>query len=64
MEIIKKILITIILVVATPVMAADHTVEMLSSSNGEMMVFKPAVLKIAPGDTVTWKATNLSLIHI
>ena len=39
-------------------MAADHTVEMLSSSNGEMMVFKPAVLKIAPGDTVTWKATN------
>ena len=44
--------------VAAPVMAADHTVEMLSSSNGEMMVFKPAVLKIAPGDTVTWKATN------
>ena len=43
---------------ATPVIAADHTVEMLSSSNGEMMVFKPAVLKIAPGDTVTWKATN------
>jgi len=23
-----------------------------------MMVFKPAVLKINPGDTVTWKATN------
>ena len=44
--------------VATPVIAADHTVEMLSSSNGEMMVFKPAVLKIAPGDSVTWKATN------
>ena len=46
------------LVMATPVIAADHTVEMLSSSNGEMMVFKPAVLKIAPGDSVTWKATN------
>ena len=45
-------------VMATPVIAADHTVEMLSSSNGEMMVFKPAVLKIAPGDSVTWKATN------
>ena len=43
---------------ANPVIAADHTVEMLSSSNGEMMVFKPAVLKIAPGDSVTWKATN------
>ena len=45
-------------VMAAPVIAADHTVEMLSSSNGEMMVFKPAVLKIAPGDSVTWKATN------
>ena len=45
-------------VMATPVIAADHIVEMLSSSNGEMMVFKPAVLKIAPGDSVTWKATN------
>ena len=58
MEILKKILLTIMFVMATPVMAADHTVEMLSSSNGEMMVFKPAVLKIAPGDSVTWKATN------
>ena len=45
-------------VMTTPVIAADHTIEMLSSSNGEMMVFKPAVLKIAPGDSVTWKATN------
>ena len=54
----KKILLTIIFVMATPVIAADHTIEMLSSSNGEMMVFKPAVLKIAPGDSVTWKATN------
>ena len=58
MEIMKKILLTLTFVMATPVIAADHTVEMLSSSNGEMMVFKPAVLKIAPGDSVTWKATN------
>ena len=58
MEIMKKILLTIIFVMATPVIAADHTIEMLSSSNGEMMVFKPAVLKIDPGDSVTWKATN------
>ena len=58
MEIMKKILLTLLFVMATPVIAADHTVEMLSSSNGEMMVFKPAVLKIAPGDSVTWKATN------
>ena len=58
MEIMKKILLTLLFVMATPVIAAAHTVEMLSSSNGEMMVFKPAVLKIAPGDSVTWKATN------
>ena len=58
MEIMKKILLTLMFVMATPVIAADHTVEMLSCSNGEMMVFKPAVLKIAPGDSVTWKATN------
>ena len=58
MEIMKKITLTIMFVMATPVIAADHTIEMLSSSNGEMMVFKPAVLKIAPGDSVTWKATN------
>ena len=58
MEIMKKILLTLMFVMATPVIEADHTVEMLSSSNGEMMVFKPAVLKIAPGDSVTWKATN------
>ena len=39
MEIMKKILLTLLFVMATPVIAADHTVEMLSSSNGEMMVF-------------------------
>ena len=54
MEIMKKILLAIVFVITAPVMAADHTVEMLSSSNGEMMVFKPAVLKIAP-----WRYSNL-----
>ena len=47
-----------IFIISVPAFSADHTVEMLSSSNGQMMVFKPAVLKINPGDTVTWKATN------
>ena len=58
MEIIRKLLVLMILVISVPAFSADHTVEMLSSSNGQMMVFKPAVLKINPGDTVTWKATN------
>jgi pseudoazurin len=58
MEIIRKLLIPAIFFVSVPVFAADHIIEMLSSSDGQMMVFKPAVLKINPGDTVTWKATN------
>ncbi len=58
MELIKNTLFAVMLVIALPAMSEDHTVEMLSSSNGEMMVFKPAVLKIQPGDTVTWKASN------
>ena len=47
-----------IVIISVPAFSADHTVEMLSSSNGQMMVFKPAVIQINPGDTVTWKATN------
>ena len=58
MEIIRKLLVLMIFIISVPAFSADHTVEMLSSSNGQMMVFKPAVLKINPGDTVTWKATN------
>ena len=58
MEIIRKLLVLMIFVISIPAFSADYTVEMLSSSNGQMMVFKPAVLQINPGDTVTWKATN------
>jgi pseudoazurin len=58
MEITRKLLMLVIFIISIPVNAADHTIEMLSSSNGQMMVFKPAVLKINSGDTVTWKATN------
>tara|TARA_B100001113_G_scaffold95967_1_gene76924 strand:+ start:866 stop:1318 length:453 start_codon:yes stop_codon:yes gene_type:complete len=58
MEKIRKILMLSVLVISLPAFAADHTVKMLSSSNGQMMVFEPPVLKIKVGDTVTWKATN------
>lgn len=59
MEIIRRfVILATFLIISLPIQAKDHTVEMLSSSNGQMMVFKPAVLKIQPGDTVTWKATN------
>ena len=58
MEIIRKLLILMIFIISVPAFSADHTVEMLSSYDGQMMVFKPAVIQINPGDTVTWKATN------
>jgi len=44
---------------AVPAWAADHQVQMLNKdSEGRAMQFEPAFLKIAPGDTVTFVATN------
>ncbi len=40
--------------------AADHTVEMKNNGKDGMMVFEPAVLNVAVGDTVTFKATDPS----
>jgi pseudoazurin len=40
---------------------ADHQVQMLNKgSDGELMVFEPAFLKVAPGDTVTFVPTDKS----
>lgn len=47
------------LMCAAPAFAADHQVQMLNKdSEGRAMQFEPAFLKIAPGDTVTFIATN------
>jgi pseudoazurin len=44
---------------ASPAAAKDHQVKMLNKgSDGSLMVFEPAFLKIAPGDTVKFLATN------
>ena len=41
--------------------AEEHEVKMLNKgSDGEIMVFEPAFLKIEPGDTVTFLATDPS----
>ena len=41
--------------------AEDHEVKMLNKgSDGEIMVFEPAFLKVAPGDTVTFVPTDPS----
>ncbi len=38
----------------TPAAAADFTVELLSQGAGGAFVFEPAILRITPGDTVTF----------
>lgn len=44
---------------ATPVMAADFTVDMVNKdSQGHTMQFEPAFLKVAPGDTVHFVAKD------
>ena len=45
---------------ASPAAAADHVVKMLNKGKAGMMVFEPALLKVAPGDTVTFVPTDKS----
>ena len=46
------------LALASPAAAKDHQVKMLNKGAKGAMVFEPAVVKVAPGDTVTFVATN------
>ena len=52
-------LLVIGLMLATPAFAAEHEVKMLNKGgDGQTMVFEPAFLKIAPGDTVRFVPTD------
>lgn len=44
---------------ATAAQAGDHEVRMLNKGERGVMVFEPAVLQIAPGDTVTFVPTDM-----
>jgi len=46
--------------VSAPASAKDHVVKMLNKGAGRTMVFSPEIIKIAPGDTVTFVATDKS----
>lgn len=48
------------LLVAAPAMAADHEVHMMNKGAAGAMVFEPAGLKVAVGDTVTFLPTDKS----
>jgi pseudoazurin len=43
---------------ATPALATEHQVQMLNKGAGGMMVFEPSFLKIAPGDSIHFVATD------
>lgn len=46
------------LAVATPAVAEEFQVKMLNKGAAGMMVFEPAFLKIAPGDSIYFVATD------
>ena len=46
------------LAVASPAAAKDHQVKMLNKGARGAMVFEPALVNVAPGDTVTFVATD------
>ena len=48
----------LVVATASPAAAKDYQVKMLNKGNGRTMVFAPEVVKIAPGDTVTFIATD------
>lgn len=48
------------LAVAGPAAAKDFQVKMLNKGASGTMVFEPALVKLAPGDTVTFVATDKS----
>lgn len=57
----KKLVLTALLIAASNVAFADeHEVHMMTMGTSGMMVFEPAVLKVAVGDTVTFVPTNPS----
>lgn len=39
---------------------SEHVVKMLNSGDGGQMIFEPAVMKVSVGDTIHFKATDMS----
>lgn len=57
----KRILVPAVMAIsllAAPAIAKDHVVKMLTKGKSGMMVFEPAFVKAAPGDTVRFMPTE------
>ena len=56
----KNIIAMGLFLLTVPAFAAEHTVKMLNNGAGGMMIFEPAVLQVAVGDTVNFVATDMA----
>ena len=54
----KYLLIIPLLLVQFELFSANHVVKMLNQGPGGVMIFEPAVLKVAVGDSVTFESTD------
>jgi pseudoazurin len=52
--------IALVLALASPAVAAEHEVKMLNKGTEGVMVFEPALVRLQPGDTVKFVATDKS----
>ena len=63
----KKLLISLAVLLSSPAIAADMSIEMLNKdSSGNKMVFSKEIAKIDVGDTITWlpssKGHNVEMV--
>ena len=58
MKFLNTILAGSLVILSGTALAESHEVQMLNTGPDGVMVFEPAVLRINPGDSVTFKATN------
>ena len=60
MKTLKILFCSLIALLPLSVVSAEYTVKMLNNGQEGLMVFEPSVLSIQPGDTVLFKATDVS----
>ena len=60
MKALKIVFLSLIVLSPLSLISADYTVKMLNNGKEGLMVFEPSVLSIQPGDTVLFKATDVS----
>ena len=60
MKILKILFCSLIVLSPLSIASAEYTVKMLNNGKEGLMVFEPSLLSIQPGDSVLFKATDVS----